>query len=238
MTYVRICFSRRSFATRIGDTPIFALPSVIRMITLSRSRLEYHEPKFSPATSRASPIDVPASHGIVWSIVPTDTPSRRRLTIDISNESGETVKGFPAKITSPIRSDLFFSRNHTIVSFATVRRFGVISSASIERDISRTSCISIPFFTCSDRTSGATGPPRSRILAQRILHFRIVRRGTSHGFRVMYRMNSGCKPLWPTFHIRDSHTAKKGMKRSNIRNSGYSNVMNEEWSRMWNVSHW
>ena len=97
------------------------------------------------ASKRASPIFVPESHGfscrIYSGVILFTKASIQALSVD----GATTRKAFPEKI---MRESLSFFRSaikDLIVFFATAIRFGEISSASIDREISNT--IMIVFFS-------------------------------------------------------------------------------------------
>jgi len=97
------------------------------------------------ASKRASPIFVPESHGfscrIYSGVILFTKASIQALSVD----GATTRKAFPEKIMRESLSSFRSAIKDLIVFFATAIRFGEISSASIEREISNT--IIIVFFS-------------------------------------------------------------------------------------------
>lgn len=116
-----------------GSIPTLARPSVIRMIEL----LSVMPESVEFPMRRASPIAVPESHGRSCLMDAGVMPDITALIPLVSLENGIDTIGFPANTIIPNISLLLSLRNVLIVSFADSIRLGEISSASIEREISR-----------------------------------------------------------------------------------------------------
>jgi hypothetical protein len=85
----------RYFAARSGSVPIFARPSVMRMIFL----LPDDTISAIYADKRASPIFVPESQDLFCRILSVVIESSISIRPFLSDDGGENINGFPAKIT-------------------------------------------------------------------------------------------------------------------------------------------
>jgi hypothetical protein len=90
------------------------------------------------AMRSASPMAVPESHGRSWRMDAGVILDIMALIPLVSLENGNDIIGLPANTIMPNISLSLSLRNVLIVSFADSIRLGDISSASMERDISRT----------------------------------------------------------------------------------------------------
>lgn len=90
------------------------------------------------AARSASPMFVPESHGRCCLIVSVLIFCMIFMSPFLSWESGERMNAFPAKTTSPKRLPFSCSSNEIRTFFAHSRRLGLISSASMDFEISST----------------------------------------------------------------------------------------------------
>ncbi len=130
--------------TILGSIPIFASPSVSKIITFLRSGLDFIA---SLASSNPSPMAVPLKPGISCFIESTEISETIERSHVWSKVSGLKTNGFQENPMSQIlSSDLFFI-NVLRTLFPALIRFGVISSASMLLDRSSTNKMSSPVFS-------------------------------------------------------------------------------------------
>ncbi len=137
IVYTIVPCSQRYFADVIGFIPRFARPSVMRIIILSPCEFLWSISAFR----RASPMFVPERPGSCCFMVSVDIFFTTFMIQFLSYVSGERMNGFPAKMMSPNWFVLSCSRDDISTSLAFSRRFGAISSASIDFEISSTNVI-------------------------------------------------------------------------------------------------
>ena len=146
MVYIGIACCLVSSAAIRGSIPTLARPSVmstIELLSVAHESVEF-------ARSIASPMAVPESQGSSWRMYDVSICESVELIPRVSDEKGIDTNAFPANTISQKLSSLRSERNVSIVCLAASIRLGLISSASIERDMSRTMrmfCFSATWYT-------------------------------------------------------------------------------------------
>lgn len=177
MVYMGIPRFWLSVALLIGSYPILALPSVMRMMFF----LPAYFCNWLLASNIASPIFVPESPGFSWRIYWGEIPWIKWRIPLLSEEWAMLKNGFPAKRMSPKCRCGFSETNDWRMFFAWEIRFGIISSASIDREISSiimTCCDSVVVFVCVEWRDGHDMiMPKRAIIKNRMPHRRVYSRG-------------------------------------------------------------
>lgn len=183
-----------------GSMPTLARPSVMRMIEL----LSVTQESVLLARRSASPIAVPESHGRSWRMVYGSIPEMMELMPVVSLENGIETSARPANTIIPNTSSLRSVRNVLIVSLAASIRLGAISSASMERDISRT--MRILCFSCWRYSPVLYSPipmmiPMTAVTTENLsIQSERIRRGT-----LLYFLKSGFGTIYPIRSRKNNH---------------------------------